>query len=369
MKTPISRMALIDALKGLASQLIVLHHLAFYGPMSDVASGLAPDLISWLYDYGRMAVQVFLVMAGFLAARGLAPDGVLRAGDPWALISRRYLSLVLPLAAALAFAVLGAVVARALITHDSIPAAPELAQVVAHLLLLHNILDADALSAGVWYVAIDFQLFVLLIAVLALARRIPFRGAGVLLVGALGAISLLWFNRDASFDVWGIYFFGAYALGVFAYWASQRPHAVLWLGGLFALGVCALSLDYRPRIAVALTTALILALANRGTAMGWPASRSLAWLGQISYSVFLIHFPVCLVVNAVVHTLAPESQVINLLGMLAAWSASLLAGMYFYRHVEAPLRGLDWGRALHRRWVFLALTAGLSAGVVIKPML
>lgn len=362
-------MALIDALKGLASQLIVLHHLAFYGPMSDVAQVLAPDLMSWLYDYGRMAVQVFLVMAGFLAARGLAADGVLRSGDPWALLARRYLSLVLPLAAALAFAILGAGIARSLVAHDSIPAAPELAQVLAHLLLLHNILDADALSAGVWYVAIDFQLFALLLAVLTVARGLPWRGAGMLLVGLLGMASLMWFNRDAGLDIWGIYFFGAYALGVFAYWASQQRHAVLWLGGIFALGICALSLEYRPRIAVALATALLLALANRGALMSWPASSTLGWLGKISYSLFLIHFPVCLVINALVHTLAPESPVINLLGMLAAWAASLLAGMLFYRHVESPLRGINWGGTMRRRWVFLALTAGLGAGVALKPML
>ncbi len=64
-----SRLVFIDALKALASQLIVLHHLAFYGPMSDYAQTIAPDLISWLYDYARIAVQVFLVIGGFLTTQ------------------------------------------------------------------------------------------------------------------------------------------------------------------------------------------------------------------------------------------------------------------------------------------------------------
>jgi len=51
-----SRLPLIDALKAIASQLIVIHHLAFYGPMSDYALPLAPKLIPWLYDYARIAV-------------------------------------------------------------------------------------------------------------------------------------------------------------------------------------------------------------------------------------------------------------------------------------------------------------------------
>ena len=46
--------------------------------MSDIAQPLAPDLMAWLYDYARMAVQIFLVLGGYLAAASLAPEGVAR---------------------------------------------------------------------------------------------------------------------------------------------------------------------------------------------------------------------------------------------------------------------------------------------------
>ena len=42
MQTPVSRAPWIDTLKGAACIAIVWHHLAFYGPMSDVALPLAP---------------------------------------------------------------------------------------------------------------------------------------------------------------------------------------------------------------------------------------------------------------------------------------------------------------------------------------
>jgi peptidoglycan/LPS O-acetylase OafA/YrhL len=58
----------IDALKGLAWTLIIWHHLAAYGPMSDVVQLAAPGVIGWLYHYARMAVQVFLVVGSFLFA-------------------------------------------------------------------------------------------------------------------------------------------------------------------------------------------------------------------------------------------------------------------------------------------------------------
>jgi hypothetical protein len=57
--------------------------------------------------------------------------------------------------------------------HESISAAPDLGQLLAHVLLLHDLLDQEALSAGVWYVAIDFQLFALAILLLWLPSRRP----------------------------------------------------------------------------------------------------------------------------------------------------------------------------------------------------
>jgi len=55
---------LIDAFKAAGCLLIVLHHLAFYGPMSDVVATAWPGTVNWLYDHGRLAVQFFLVCAG-----------------------------------------------------------------------------------------------------------------------------------------------------------------------------------------------------------------------------------------------------------------------------------------------------------------
>ena len=150
MRTAPPRLAFIDALKAIASQLIVLHHLAFYGPMSDVANELAPGLISWLSQDARIAVQVFLVIGGFLAAKALAPAGKLVASAPLALLKKRYLKLVTPYLAAVLLSIVCAAIARNLIDHESIPNPPTAWQMLAHIALLQSILDVDSLSAGVW---------------------------------------------------------------------------------------------------------------------------------------------------------------------------------------------------------------------------
>lgn len=344
-----SRLACIDALKAVSSQLIVLHHLAFYGPMSDAAYSLAPDMLDWLSQYARIAVQVFLVVSGFLAARSLAPEGRLTIRQhPLAAVWRRYQKLVTPYAAAILISIAGAAIARTWMVHESIPAPPHLMQFLAHVLLLHNVLDVDALSAGVWYVAIDLQLFALLVTALWLARGMSGQGAraGVVLVSALAVASLFWFNRDASWDIWAVYFFGAYGMGTLAYWASNPERSAIPLLLLGAMGLAALIIDFRLRIAVALATAVLLAVARReGWLERWPRAAVVGFFGRISYSVFLVHFPICLVVNAVVSHLAPGRPVINALGMLLAWVASNVAGSLFHRYVEstspfAALRGM-----------------------------
>ena len=336
------RMPVIDTLKALASQLIVLHHLAFYGPLSDVVNTVAPTLIGWLYDYGRMAVQVFLVVAGFLAPRSFAMASQAGSGWPLAAIGRRYWRLTMPYLAALALAIACAAIARTWMHHDSIPHAPTLPQLVAHILMVQDLLDYDSLSAGVWYVAIDFQLFVLMAAVIWLGQRLGSVSGGskratAVLVSLLALASLLYFNRQERWDSWGMYFFGAYALGALAFWASSRERSSLWLVALSIAGIAILVVDFRLRICVALCTALMLGITRRIKIHPRTLPKSVAYLGRISYSVFLVHFPVCLLVNAATHRIAPDDPAAGTIGMLLAWVASTGAGALFYRYVENPI--------------------------------
>jgi peptidoglycan/LPS O-acetylase OafA/YrhL len=325
----------IDALKALGCVLIVWHHLAFYGPMSDVVHTAAPGLMNWLYDYARMAVQVFLVVGGFLAASVLAPQGVAVFRQPGRLILRRYQRLALPLFVALAVTTLVAALVRPWLPHPSVPDIPSLWQVLAHVFLLQDIVGQEALSAGIWYVAIDFQLFVMTVLILTL---VPGEGHRWLVL-ALAAASLAVFNRRTALDMTGLYFFGAYALGMLAWWASHSPRPARWLLALVVLGVMALALDFRGRLLVALVVALgLVVLQRRRPLSRWLQAPWLLLLGQMSYSVFLIHFAVLLTVNAVVSQFWPTQVVANALGMLAAFGLSLLAGQALYLGVESRRR-------------------------------
>ena len=334
----------INLFKAVAAQLIVLHHLAFYGPMADHARPLMPDLIDWLAGDARIAVQVFLVIGGFLAAKSLSPQGLPGLVNPLATIRRRYLKLAPPFMVAMLLAVGASALASTWMSHDSISKPPSVGQLAAHALLLHDVLGYEALSAGAWYVAIDFQLYAVLSLLLWMGGRLA--GKRVLpwlmpaLVTTVVGASVLYFNLDADWDVWAPYFLGSYGLGVLAWWAGDpayRPRAVLVLLLMIALpALLALVLDFRIRIALALAVACALISLGRARpkAGAWTLANS---LGKISYSVFLVHFPVCLVVNALFAEFVPAQPHLQAAGVLLAWIASLTAGAAFYGRVELPL--------------------------------
>ena len=346
-----NRLSGIEAFKGLACVMVVMHHLAFYGPMSDVIHVVLPGLTAWLYHYGRMAVQVFLVIAGFLAAKSLAPHGVAKFTRPAQLIFRRYYRLMPTYLVALVVCMLTAALVRPWFAHPSVPGAPTLWQMVAHVFLLQDLVGEEALSAGVWYIAIDLQLFGMNVLIFSFAHKVQRHwkrapaGLGVGLVLTLAALSLLLFNHQPSLSATGLYFFGSYALGMLAYWASSA--AVLknplilkttqqWVLVMALLGASTLSFNFSGRITLAFMVALgLVLLQQHKSPKRWLQVPLLVQLGQISYSVFLIHFSVCLLVNAVVTHLWPRSLLVNSLGLLVAFMLSLLAGWALYRGVES----------------------------------
>lgn len=362
---PSGRSLLIDLLKAGGCLMIVLHHLAFYGPMSEVVGMQWPRLIEALADHGRLAVQLFLVCSGYLTAAAFARDPGMNAHRLVQLAWRRYLRLAVPLLAALSFTVLVTEWVRPGFDHPSLSATPHFWQAVAHVLLLQQWLGLESLSAGVWYVAIDFQLYLMAMLVLwGVSRWTHFQArpqAEVLrlqVLLCLTALSLLLWNLDRGLDSYGLYFFGSYGLGWLAWRTRQSRTPLKGQLALVALGVLAWAVDARLRVMTAWAVALLLAAA--------PASwmqprtythrmpRAVGWLAGISYSVFVVHFGVSLGVSAGVTGRWPDSLAWNAAGMAFSLALSVLAGALLHRWTERhPPHGWQW---LFWTGVFMAST-------------
>jgi peptidoglycan/LPS O-acetylase OafA/YrhL len=350
-----TRLPFIDFVRGVAALLIVGHHLAFYGPLSDLAYPLAPRVLDWFSEHARMAVQAFLLIGGFGTARRLARLSALDvrsfAGELWG----RYRRIGLPYVAALVLAVGCNELARFWMEHPSISEPPTLLQFVAHAAFLNQILGYESLTAGAWYPAIDFQLVVLSLALLWLCQKLTQRGGVssaeraerlfVQLGGGLALGSLYWLARLSDLDVWAVYFFGSYYLGMLIEWSLRErvPRSFVW-GYLALLGLAGVH-ESRPRLLVAGGMALLLLWSARGGIITrWPQNRLMLGLGRISYSLFLVHFPVCLVVNALGSRYLSKSPEAALCGMLGGAVLSVGVAIAFHRFVEQrclPSRAKD----------------------------
>ena len=343
------RSEVIDLFKAFACVLIVWHHLSLYGPMSDVVFEWAPGLIGFLFDHGLLAVQVFLVVGGYLNAKSWIRG--LKQAD-FHFFSRlvaRYQRLVIPLLAALCFTVAVTALVRPYFEHSSLSDAPTPVQVLAHILLLQDVLYLEAFSAGVWYVAIDFQLFALALICGVLAHRWQSAsGQGTVIRKALGMwltltlLSLFVWNLNPLGEVWGTYFFCSYGLGLWVgswRWTGlsikHQSLAIL----ILLLGVAAWLYQPRVRLAVAFAIAVLLALyeASDCKPLPWLKARWIQALSNASYAIFLVHFGVSLLVSAVVFNNVSESVSANAIGMLGSFVLSLLLGQYLHAKLESQL--------------------------------
>ncbi len=343
-----SRLPFVDALRALAATLIAWHHIGLYGPLAYVDTPDTDLLLVWAEDF-RWAVQIFLVVGGYVAARSMV-------GKAWhapqivGFVARRYFRLGVPYLASLAIAVVACAWARGWVPDDVVGSRPTWDQFLAHAFLLQDILGYESLAPGVWFVGIEFQLGLIFVALLStrevlsawLGKRVA---AGLVLVAgwALAALSLFVFNLDDTWDMWGIFFWGPFFLGAVIYLAL-RSSASTPLFSLYAMMmVVALAYSWRWRLVIALSTGLLLYWSGRlGLLDRWPASRLVGNLGRTSYSLFLIHFPVLVVISALWVRLGGASEASALAASLVAYLASLVAAEAFYRAVEVP--SLRWSR-------------------------
>lgn len=368
------RWFLLDAIKAMGCLVIVLHHLAVYSPMFDRVLLLAPAQLAVLYNHGRLAVQAFLVVGGFLTAGQLLRAVPVQAQrlpltfSVTGLLRKRFLRLATPLMAALTFTVLVTALVRPWFPHSSLSAAPTLWSMAVHMVLMQDVLGVQALSAGIWYVSIDFQLFSIAVLAVGLAGQFQrwqpqwkLRGLMVLLWFTLCALSLLWWNRQVNMDVEGLYFFGSYGLGMLAYRVRLSRLTRKGWGIIFVLGLVALLMEPRLRMALAWVMALLLAAWPQSPPSSVSASsgflqRGMAYLAQHSYSIFLAHFAVSLMVSAMVFHAGWQSPWLNLWGMGLSLALSLWAGDVLYRQVESQTPTLR--RLL--LWQLLFVGSGLA---------
>jgi len=339
---------LIDFLKVFAALLIILHHLSSYGQIAEDARTILPVIMTWLFEYGRYAVQIFLVMAGYLAAQSLSRYANIQFSAQALLkvILNRYLRLFAPYAAALLFTIACAYIARYWVSDEFVGESETLSQFLAHLFFIQGILGLDSISAGAWYIAIDWQLYSVLAILLISFPR--YQGV-IWVISVLAVASLLFFNRSGIYEAYFIYFIGSYGLGVLAYlgkcFDNQSVNRLAKMALILIGLIIAITSFQQIWLRNFLAWFVAMALLFWGNAPYPTQSKhstllsAIAWCSQRSYCAFLIHFAFILLANTLyiatgLH--AYESGPLAIAMMLAVVGCSTIAANYLYRVVEVP---------------------------------
>ena len=342
---------LIDFLKVFAALLIILHHLSNYGQLAEDARQFLPSVMTWLFEYGRYAVQIFLVMGGYLAAQSLTRSRDIRKPrTALKLIFNRYLRLFAPYVVALFITILCAWVARFWVQDEFVGESETLGQFLAHLFFLQGILGLDSISAGAWYVAIDWQLYAVLAIMLSMfpGLRSLIWASTILIVA-----SLLYFNRLSNYENYFIYFIGSYGLGILAQLAKNYADPIVnrlakILIIIIGLVILVTSFDHlwiRNILAYFVAIALIIwggrAYKDEKHAKMHNLVFSILWGSRRSYCAFLLHFSFILLANTLYIAWGMDQRhdgAMALAMIFLALVASWFAANYLYRLVEVPSR-------------------------------
>jgi peptidoglycan/LPS O-acetylase OafA/YrhL len=339
------RLLELDALRGLAALVILLHHGLHLLPAGDVqrVAEAATDLFAAtplrVVEAGRPAVLFFFVLSGFVLTRallaGTAPVNLL------VFALQRSIRILLPVAVALALSV-----SLRLVVFD--PEAAEAApghhlytwfldptplRLAAELALLRN-----DFNVVLWSLAHEWRLTLLLPLVLL------FRGRSALLLAlaALAAASsvLLGVNenevflpRDPLLGLAATLYF-ALGVGTGAALALAGPLPRLRRDQMLAAAIGAVAgFSFSSDLASYAGSVLLILLASQAGALRHALRRRpLVALGRISFSLYLVHVPVLLAVWHLAQPLVPGAA--TALGMLAALAAAPL----FWFTVEEPAR-------------------------------
>jgi peptidoglycan/LPS O-acetylase OafA/YrhL len=250
-----------------------------------------------LLEPGRWVVHVFLVVGGYLSAQGLQrahTDGV------WRLCVKRYLRLMPTFMLAMCLTVAVGWWVKDHYAPDFVSQMPSWGVWLAHLTLSFDVFHLGAISAGAWYVAIDFQLYVVLALWVMSTRHASPSGQSkmVHLVWVVGVLlSLIVISRQPGWDAWALYFVASYGMGCLVAWAEADARQKIWLWLALAVWLIDLGFQWRGRQALAVMTVLVLMWGSR-----WSFrprfSRWVALGSDLSYPLFLGHFSLLILMGA-----------------------------------------------------------------------
>lgn len=349
---PGRRLPELDALRGLAAVVVLLHHSLLSANLMAgrlglwlVATPLQPVLT------GRPAVMFFFMLSGFVLTKALRDRGFVLSVRSWAVwAAQRTVRLCLPVAGSVALSLVlhAALFDGAWPTQgDWLKGAWPFSLTAASVASQASLLALGAgytLNNALWSLVHEWR-FSMLLPVLLAAPVLGTRGTASLVLGATAASSWAIGPYGPTTYVGAtvietaratLYFSLPFVIGMAleiggaARWPASRPMTVLGLAAV--LGLCSNGSDYATFDASAVLIWLALQPGLLQRTLRHPALR---FLGTISFSLYLVHIPVLVALQHGLHRWLPSKAIWG-----AGVLASLAAAWVFFRVVERPAHWL-----------------------------
>jgi peptidoglycan/LPS O-acetylase OafA/YrhL len=304
------RLAGLDGIRGLAALFVVVNHI-FLRTFPGYPVDRAPFWAGW-FIYGRFAVVVFIVLSGFSLALSPARRGW-RLGSGSQFAYRRARRILPAYWAALVFSLAVAW----LVVPQPGQGLPTAKSVVVNGLLMQNVVGAPSPNRSFWSMAVEAQLYIAFPLLLLMVRRfgaIVMVATATLVVAAVGIVAphVSWLENfviQSPPDLAALFAIGILTAGIVGASASRRAWPWAWLALAAAAPVFATiwwrgsvwTLDHLLWVDLALGPAVACLLAALATGQPAPLlrlldSRPLRRLGDSSYSLYLTHAPIVILV-------------------------------------------------------------------------
>jgi peptidoglycan/LPS O-acetylase OafA/YrhL len=315
-----AKIGIVGALRGFAALAVCWYHFI---------SG-QHTWLRWTGEYGWLGVHIFFVISGFIIPYSLYQYRY-SIRDFFRFTGKRLARLHPPyLASIVVVVVLGYLLAFLPHWHSPRPDVSWI-QVASHFFYLNDFLGRPWLNVVYWTLSLELQWYLLLGLVFPLLahRRWNLQIAGTLLV-LLG--HQIFPSEHIIFHIVPVFLIGVFAFqyhkGLSSVWRM-----LISIAATFAIMKTPIGM---PVSVVAVATGLLIAF-------GTLENRWMLRLGEVSYSLYLLHIPIGLLVIDVLSRLPYSGQYLVAIDVLAI-AVCLYVSNLFYRWVEEPSQ--KWSSAI-----------------------
>lgn len=321
----------VHLLRGIAALLVVIHHSIGWYPLPLLGSAMV--LLDAHGELGQLGVAVFFVISGFVLPLSLDGDYTARCFPKF--LAKRIIRIEPTYVASVVFAA-GILFAKTRLAPHGEPWIPDLGQMAAHLLYVIPLTHYQWVNDVYWTLAIEFQYYILIGLLFPVFRWASSRSQ-FLMGGCVVAFASLVLLADSAPQIGLLRQAPYFAMGLLAFDVFRNPQRFR-LALPLSIGLVGLGCWQELKL-----LHMLVALVSGTLILYWrPMLYSWRWLGTISYSLYVIHYPLTTVINqsAVRVFSGPADWVLYFVPFIGI-AFSLAVAWLLYHYVESPTQRLS----------------------------